>query len=387
MPDAGPSAANDATPVQDDRQPGNAKLGESDPSSPFNASGSASTKSKSTLRSMSDTRVKKFDKLLADQVVDLDLLRELAWSGIPADLRPTCWQLLLGYAPPNRERREQILARKRQEYRDMVPEYYDVAMSSRSEDEVGALRQVAVDVPRTAPGVAFFHEPAVQKCLERILYIWGVRHPASGYVQGINDLVTPFLAVFLSQHFDGPMEEWRMEQLPEECLLGVEADAYWCLSKLVDSIQDHYINGQPGIQRTVFHLKELVRRIDQSVAQHMEDEGLELLQFAFRWVNCLMIREIPFQLGMRLWDTYLAEGPRMKDFLMYVCAAFLLTWQQELHHMDFQASLGTGQREMMLFLQKPPTQAWDEKEIELILSQAYMWTASFGEAQSHLQSS
>ncbi len=76
----------------------------------------------------------------------------------------------------------------------------------------------------------------------------------------------------------------------------------------------------------------------------MEDEGLELLQFAFRWVNCLMIREIPFHLGMRLWDTYLAEGPRMKDFLMYVCAAFLLTWQQELHHMDFQASLGTGQR-------------------------------------------
>lgn len=48
----------------------------------------------------------------------------------------------------------------------------------RSEDEVGALRQVAVDVPRTAPGVAFFHEPAVQKCLERILYIWGVRYPA-----------------------------------------------------------------------------------------------------------------------------------------------------------------------------------------------------------------
>ena len=56
-------------PVQDDRQPGNAKPGEPDPNSPFNASGSASTKGKSTLRSMSDTRIKKFDKLLADQVV------------------------------------------------------------------------------------------------------------------------------------------------------------------------------------------------------------------------------------------------------------------------------------------------------------------------------
>lgn len=71
--------------------------------------------------------------------------------------------------------REQILARKRREYQDMVPEYYDIANNNRSEEEVGALRQVSVDVPRTAPGVAFFHEAPVQKCLERILYLWGIR--------------------------------------------------------------------------------------------------------------------------------------------------------------------------------------------------------------------
>jgi len=35
---------------------------------------------------------------------------------------------------------------------------------------------------------------------ERILYIWAVRHPASGYVQGINDLVTPFFVVFLAEY-------------------------------------------------------------------------------------------------------------------------------------------------------------------------------------------
>ena len=33
---------------------------------------------------------------------------------------------------------------------------------------------------------------------------------------------------------------------------------------------------------------------------------------ARRWVNCLLIRELPFGLAMRLWDTYLAEGTRMK---------------------------------------------------------------------------
>ena len=38
------------------------------------------------------------------------------------------------------------------------------------------------------------------QCLERILYVWAIRHPASGYVQGINDLATPFFQVFLSSY-------------------------------------------------------------------------------------------------------------------------------------------------------------------------------------------
>lgn len=146
--------------------------------------------------------------------------------------------------------------RKRREYRDMVPDYYDLAAAggeASGSEELGALRQVgglagmrwavggrqrvlslrappqplcpcplgisslraggggcaapvpgvaffhllpaadtappvppltlsytvfeqvAVDVPRTAPGVAFFHQPQIQKSLERILYIWGIR--------------------------------------------------------------------------------------------------------------------------------------------------------------------------------------------------------------------
>jgi len=33
-----------------------------------------------------------------------------------------------------------------------------------------------------------------------VLYVWHMRHPASGYVQGINDIVTPFLIVFLNDY-------------------------------------------------------------------------------------------------------------------------------------------------------------------------------------------
>lgn len=45
----------------------------------------------------------------------------------------------------------------------------------------------------------YLHTFLVQM-LTRVLYIWALHHPASGYVQGINDLLTPFIAVFLSEY-------------------------------------------------------------------------------------------------------------------------------------------------------------------------------------------
>ena len=45
-----------------------------------------------------------------------------------------------------------------------------------------------------------YNRPDAQEIFERILYIWAIRHPASGYVQGINDLVTPFFLVFLEEY-------------------------------------------------------------------------------------------------------------------------------------------------------------------------------------------
>uniref|UniRef100_A0A0D6R6G4 Rab-GAP TBC domain-containing protein n=1 Tax=Araucaria cunninghamii TaxID=56994 RepID=A0A0D6R6G4_ARACU len=153
-------------------------------------------KSNSLGRSTDSTRIAKFVKELSASTVELDALRELAWSGVPPYLRPTIWRLLLGYAPPNSDRREGVLMRKRQEYVDCVTQYHDIPDTERTEDEIHMLRQIAVDCPRTVPDVPFFQQTTIQISLERILYTWAIRHPASGYVQGINDLATLFLVVF-----------------------------------------------------------------------------------------------------------------------------------------------------------------------------------------------
>ncbi len=50
--------------------------------------------------------------------------------------------LVKGYAPPNADRREAALARKRQEYLDCISQYYDIGDDDRSSDENEMLHQV-----------------------------------------------------------------------------------------------------------------------------------------------------------------------------------------------------------------------------------------------------
>ena len=40
----------------------------------------------------------------------------------------------------------------------------------------------------------------------------------------------------------------------------------------------------------VLRLEDLMARIDGELHAHFEAEGLQYLQFAFRWMNCFLIR-------------------------------------------------------------------------------------------------
>ena len=98
-------------------------------------------------------------------------------------------------------------------------------------------------------------------------------------MQGINDLVTPFFQIFLSAYIGEPIlssryililtflldtdpENFDPSLLPLHALSAIEADSFWCLSRLLDGIQDNYIFAQPGIQRSVKRMAELIARID-----------------------------------------------------------------------------------------------------------------------------
>ena len=441
---------------------------------------SSSSSSSSSSRSSHAMKLSNFRKHLCEEVLDMDVLRQSSWNGIPPLARSISWKILLGYLPPNLSRRATTLRKRREEYRNYVTQYYDmncVATESandemddfpygqsnvsgnvlksvdcigtnggRSEAENDILRQIRQDVPRTGPGIPFFKLSKTRKSLERLLYIFAVRHTASGYVQGHNDLATPFYCVFLSEYLyanaisserstgwneiGSPFKSasriplsldptnpctdvWNDPvssaiSLTTSQYLDLEADVFGSLSKMIDKIQDNYTFAQPGIQRMVYRMKELVQRIDSALDAHLEKQHVQYIHFGMRWMNCLLLREMPMWCIIRIWDTYLSEDSAttapttpqtstssstslsstignigslnnlasssslaptsytgFRAFHIYMCTAFLMRFGVELKTMPFQ--------ELVLFLQKLPTEKWGLQEVETLLAQAFIY--------------
>ena len=65
---------------------------------------------------------------------------------------------------------------------------------------------------------------------------------------------------------DVESEDIDIGQLSKGDLDKIEADSFWCMSKLLEGIQDNYTFAQPGIQTKVAALKELTLRIDGNLA-------------------------------------------------------------------------------------------------------------------------
>ncbi|KAH8383029.1 hypothetical protein KR009_006307, partial [Drosophila setifemur] len=325
-----------------------------------------------------ETKIEKFQVLLDSPQLDLVALKKVSWSGVPRKMRAVSWRLLSKYLPPSSERRMAVLESKRQGYQDLRHNYFRV--DSQDETQQDTYRQIHIDVPRMNPQIPLFQQQLVQEMFERVLFIWAIRHPASGYVQGINDLVTPFFIVFLQEALtpNTDLEKYEMSTLPEETRNIIEADSFWCLSKFLDCIQDNYIFAQLGIQEKVNQLKDLIQRIDVNLHRHLQAHGVDYLQFSFRWMNNLLTRELPLHCTIRLWDTYLAESDGFALFHLYVCAAFLLHWKEQLMQQnDFQG--------LMLLLQNLPTHNWSDRQINVLLAEAFRLKFTYADAPKHLE--
>ena len=277
------------------------------------------------------------------------------------------------------ENRENLIKKKKKEYEEMRIIYDSLLkcpQKNMNQSEINTYKQINVDIPRTMPEYKLFSFCRIREMMMRILFTWSMRHPASGYVQGFNDLCTPFLIIFINKYINFDLdyldiEEETLLSLGDEILFDIEADSYWSFTKMMDRIQNNYTNNQPGITIMMKKTEDIIKLVDKDLSNFLDNNDVKFMQFTFRWMNCYLMREFSVKLIIRLFDAYFSEDNAFNNFHLFVCASLLLNFSEKIKKMnDFQ--------EIILFLQNLPVDKWTISEIDILLAKAYQISTLYG---------
>jgi hypothetical protein len=199
----------------------------------------------------------------------------------------------------------------------------------------------------------------------------------------MNDLLHPFFFAFLLPHCPSldvnsvlPLE--NLDHISDSVLREVEADCFWCFSKLLDGLQDLYTKDQPGLYHMLDTLAIVIERVTPDLAKWIHDEDIQYQEFAFRWMNCLLVREFSVQLLFRLWDSYLSNHSKIASTHVYVCAAMMSSLAEKLK--------GLSHADFVMQIQAIDPDGWTVDELEMIIAQAYVYENHFANSPAHLRS-
>lgn len=349
-------------------------------------------------------RTSRFAAVLGSVSVDKSKLADLVWMGVPAgSSRCEIWQMLLGYRPLAHDRRGAALESKRRSYAELRRSFYAASRAvkrSASTDmqahcldydatgEEALLKQIRRDLPRIQvrglkSAEELIDDARTQVLMERVLFVWAVRQPAAGYVQGVGDVLLPLLLVFIAERAGVPAEFLRLgtlDTLNAEDIAVVEADCYWCLTKILSEVADHYTDGQRGLQRAVATTQDLLARVDAELARGLSEKDVDMGPGVFRWVGCLMVRDLPMTLCLRLWDTCIAEsaapgGAGFAKFLVFFGVSLTASFSTALRSMTFDA--------LMSFFQCMPVDGLGLDELEVLIAETHVLRSMFQLAPRH----
>jgi hypothetical protein len=194
----------------------------------------------------------------------------------------------------------------------------------------------------------------------------------------MNDLLAPFFFVFLSQYarvhdIMALAELADVDDIQEPQFREIEADCFWCFSRLLDGLQDLYTKDRAGLYKMLSALESAIRANDPVLADWIQKEEIEYQEFAFRWMNCLLVREFPLVLVVRLWDSYLSNHSRIATTHVYVCAAVMAILSPKLRNLPHA--------EFVMMLQQNPPEQWTMSHIEMIVAQAYVYEKMQGQGK------
>ncbi|UNI14333.1 hypothetical protein JDV02_000970 [Purpureocillium takamizusanense] len=198
-----------------------------------------------------------------------------------------------------------------------------------------------------------------------VLFIYCKTNPdRGGYRQGMHELLAPIVhvvqqdAVSRSATTTEAFDEEMLDHLDADF---VEHDAYILFSRLMERAKAFYeIKDAPDqghaeqrstiVERSKYIHEACLQRVDQELANHLQNIEILPQIFLIRWIRLLFSREFPFDQFLALWDTVFAIDPSL-DLIDLICCAMLIRIRWQLLEADYSVCL------QLLLKYPPPEQA------------------------------
>lgn len=285
-------------------------------------------------------------KVLEQEYIEENIIRKICFGGIESKHRPFAWRIIFqtvglkkgmyeSYIKTQDIRYMYLLKRNIENKGETFPLGFNLRISEKTK------HQIDIDIKRLEPQFKIWKGTDISYMYYNILHLIATRRPCLGYIQGMADILVPFVLTFASEN-----------------LLTAESSSYFCYTRLLDKIQYNIVSLQ---SRLICRLDRAIEHIDPEFYNFLKDLSLEIHMFAFRWFNCFFIREFKISDVYKILDTTFSFKD-INEFLICFGVALVMNFKNVLTSNDFSKNI--------IFLQNLEEKLWEESEIEMILSSA-----------------
>lgn len=306
-----------------------------------------------------------FENIIKEDVVDLPLLKKLCYVGIPTKYRLIVYQIMFGVVGLNTSRFEAEQASNRSKYlrylKDSIvdkeieckngirglddvskdihkPELSEI-VSLKDFNRSNSVRfeiprkldhQIYIDVMRINSTYRKHRGIDMSPMFSNILKITARKRPFIGYVQGMADLITPFLhlaVLNVDENYDSSISY-------DSLVYDSQPTVYFCFNNLLNRIQHNIFDLQ---EKLIQKLEFVLNVVDKEVLDALNEQGLRLHMICIRWFSCLFIREFQIDAWYRIFDSMICGD--IDEFIVFFGAAVLIWFRASILSSDFSSTV------------------------------------------------
>jgi TBC1 domain family member 2 len=259
-----------------------------------------------------------------------------AYTGATSSDRAVAWRVIFQTVHLKRDDYREDIERKKRKYRSLMIPSGHVSEKVR--------HQIEIDIKRLDAEYKMFNGIDASQMYYDILGLIAHRRPPLGYVQGMADILAPFVILF-------------MDEDPSSA----ESSAYYCYTRLLDEIQHNILDMQSALMH---RLSLALETADSDFYHRLRESGIEVHMFAFRWFSCFFTREFRFPVLFKVLD-FIFVSDDINFSLLCIAVALLMNFKRRLAENDFASNI--------LFLQNLSEREWEDAEVDMLLSASRLY--------------